>query len=107
MNKWHSYASEELLAWLLEENYPSVRYDTLTDYKDNRVLQASLPYTGVLVSNCDACQLLLSAIIQRRFSRASELQELEDGGTIPQTLEVEGSRTSFMSRQFVLGYDAW
>lgn len=34
MNDWHTYATEQTLAWLLEENNPSVRYFTLTDLLD-------------------------------------------------------------------------
>ncbi len=31
MNDWHTYATERTLAWLLEENNPSMRYFTLKD----------------------------------------------------------------------------
>ncbi len=37
MDTWRSYASEQTLKWLLEENNPSVRYFTLTDLLDKPI----------------------------------------------------------------------
>ena len=37
MDRWRSFASEQTLQWLMEENNPSVRYFTLTDLLDTPI----------------------------------------------------------------------
>ncbi len=55
MNTWQTYANDELIAWLLEDENPSVRYYTLTDLleipvREVQVIQAkaAIQQTGLV-----------------------------------------------------------
>lgn len=85
MNKWHSYASEELLAWLLEENYPSVRYDTLTESRQSGVASQAYNIAGRFCTELVRADgtILLSADQPSILHLLQNSEELEDGGYNP------------------------
>lgn len=107
MNKWHSYASEELLAWLLEENYPSVRYDTLTDPRQSGVASQAYNTAGRFCTELVRADgtILLSAGQPSLLHLLQKSEELEDGGFFVNTtpkIGGEGSRKSFHALQAIL-----